>query len=379
MTDKLGGMSSISLDIPSPQHLAKKLEQDIYRRGLVPDEKYLSTRQVGQRFGVSLSMAAQAMQLLVEERKLVRRDRSGTYVGPGAQVDRTLRVKVVYVLMPEERANYSVVPLDLLIDALSHPAHDRSSSTENFSVQLSFLPKEEEVRYLRKLMVPTTSNWDLCGVVAISCSREIYRFLNRESIPTVVLGSLDHDLQALPSIDADHFECGRLLAKYLFDKGHERIALLGISNGRPGDHDFLDGIVEAMTIAGKPPNSLIARLCPNDLDTLRVQAEATLSGSNRPTGIVCRGQRMLHLVLPIVSQLGLKVPEDVELVYETFLTPQIGHLPFPCAQTSEPFERIAQQIGSMLREIRAGNTLKDRHLKIPVQLRVAPGSSGTGR
>ena len=93
----------------------------------------------------------------------------------------------------------------------------------------------------------------------------------------VVLGSLDHDLQDLPSIDADHFECGRLLAQYLFANGHERIAMLGISNGRPGDHDFLDGIVEAMTAAGKPPNSLIARLCPNDLDTFRVQAEATLS------------------------------------------------------------------------------------------------------
>ncbi|MEX2310341.1 MAG: substrate-binding domain-containing protein [Pirellulales bacterium] len=364
-------MSTISTNHLSPEHLAKKLEQDIYRRGLTPNQKYLSTRQVRRQFGVSLSMAVQAMQLLADEDKLVRRDRSGTYVGPGARGEQTRKVKVVYVLMPEERANYSVVPLDLLIDSLSHPVPDRDALSEQFSVQFAFLPKEEEILYLKNLMAPTKTNWELCGVVAISCSREIYRFLHQESVPMVVLGSLDHDLQELPSIDADHFECGRLLAQYLFDNGHERIALLGISNGRPGDHEFLDGIVEAMTVAGKAPNSLMARLCPNDLDTLRVQAEATLSCPNRPTGIVCRGERMLNLLLPIVAQLGLKVPEDVELVYETFATAHVVHVPYPCVQTSEPFERIALRIGEMLRQIRAGKELAERHVRVPVELRAA--------
>ncbi|MEX2170103.1 MAG: substrate-binding domain-containing protein [Pirellulales bacterium] len=364
-------MSMLSANVTNPQYLAKKLEQDIYRRGLAPNEKYLSTRQVAHQFGVNLSMAAQAMQLLVDEEKLVRRDRSGTFIGSGARGDHTRRVKVVYVIMPEERANYSVVPLDLLIDSLTHPAHAPESEPEQFSVQFAFLPKEEEVLYLKSLLAPTKSNWELCGVVAMSCSREIYRFLQQEGVPVVVLGSLDHDLQELTSIDSDHFECGRLLAQYLFDKGHEKIALLGISNGRPGDHEFLDGIVEAMTVAEKPPNSLIARLCPYDLDALRAQAEATLSSPNRPTGIVCRGERMLNLVLPIVAQLGLKVPQDVELVYETFSTAHVEHVPYPCVQTSEPFEQIAQRIGSMLRQIRAGKEFKRKHVRIPVEVRDA--------
>lgn len=359
------------MDLSSPEHLAQRLEQDIIRRGLAPDQKYLSTRQVGEQFGVSLSMAAQAMQLLADQEKLVRRDRSGTYVGPAAQFDKTSRVKVVYVLMPEERANYSAVPLDLLIDSLSHPSHDPAVAPEQYSVQFSILPKEEQVLYVKELLAPTKSNWELCGVVAISCSREIYRFLHQQGVPVVVLGSLDHDLQELPSIDADHFECGRLLAQYLFQNGHERIAMLGISNGRPGDHDFLDGIVEAMTAAGKPPNSLIARLCPNDIETLRVQAEATLSRRDRPTGIVCRGERMLNLILPIANRMGLRVPDDLELVYETFLTAHVDHVPYPCVQTSESFEQIARQIGAMLRRIHAGAKLERNHIRVPVELREA--------
>ena len=368
-------MSTISIDVFTPEQLAKQLEQDIIRRALMPQQKYLSTRQVGQQFGVSLSLAAQAMQLLADQDKLVRRDRSGTYVGPAAQSGQSRKVKVVYVLMPEERANYSAVPLDLLIDSLSHPAKEPQSAPEQYSVQFSFLPKEEQILHVKQLLAPTKLNWELCGVVAISCSREVYRYLHRESVPLVVLGSLDHDLQDLPSIDADHFECGRLLAEYLFANGHERIAMLGISHGRPGDHDFLDGIVEAMTAAGKPPNSLIARLCPNDLDTLRIQAEATLSRADRPTGVVCRGERMLNLILPITAQLGLRVPDDLELVYETFSTTHVDHLRFPCAQTSEPFERIAGQIGSTLRQIHAGIKPEQKHIRIPVELRATKKKS----
>jgi LacI family transcriptional regulator len=165
------------------------------------------------------------------------------------------------------------------------------------------------------------------------------------------------------------------LARHLFDSGHERIAMLGISHGRPGDHDFLDGIVEAMTAAGKPPNSLIARLCPNDLDTLRVQAEATLSRTDRPTGVVCRGERMLNLILPIASRLGLRVPEELQLVYETFSTEHLDRMPFPCVQTSEPFEKIASQICTMLRRIHAGGALEQTHIKIPVELRTASFSA----
>ena len=79
-------MSMISVRIGTPEILAKRLEQDIYRRGLAPDQKYLSTRQVGQQFGVSLSMAAQAMQLLADQDKLIRRDRSGTFIGTGCAI-----------------------------------------------------------------------------------------------------------------------------------------------------------------------------------------------------------------------------------------------------------------------------------------------------
>ena len=65
------------------------------------------------------------------------------------------------------------------------------------------------------------------------------------------------------------------------------------------------------------------------------------------------------------------MPNDLELVYETFSTAHVDHVPYPCVQTSEPFEHIARQIGDMLRQIHAGNkVLEQKHIKIPVELRM---------
>jgi hypothetical protein len=80
---------------------------------------------------------------------------------------------------------------------------------------------------------------------------------------------------------------------------------------------------------------------------------------------------MLNLMLPIVQELGLRVPEDVELVYETFSTAHVGHVPYPCVETSEPFEQIARQISDMLRRQRAGMELDIEHVRVPVKVRAA--------
>ena len=238
-------MSTISSTSLPPNIWLSDLSRTSFAADLHPIKGIYRRARLGSNLASPFRWPPRRCRFLPTKRSLFAAIAAGPTSGQLLRFDQTFKVKVVYVLMPEERANYSVVPLDLLIDSLSHPAHDPDAAPEQYSVQFSFLPKEEEVQYVKELLAPTKSNWELCGVVAISCSREIYRYLHRQGVPLVVLGSLDHDLQELPSIDADHFECGRLLAQYLFSNGHERIAMLGISNGRPGDHDFLDGIVEA--------------------------------------------------------------------------------------------------------------------------------------
>jgi DNA-binding LacI/PurR family transcriptional regulator len=352
------------------EHLVRRLRSDVRNRSLRPGDRYLSTRQVSRLFGVNLGLANQAIQKLVEEELLVRRDRSGTYVGSVMADVRPPRIQTVYVLVPESRSGASMVPTGIMVDVLH-------AAIAGINVQFSFLPQERETAYIQELIGTAQANGQLAGVAAISCSRDAYKQLSDMHVPMVILGSPDPDQQHLPSVDEDNFTSGLLLADYLIKHGHKRLGLLTGGRGRPGDHHFFDGIAEAMTRAGLAPNSLVTRMCP-DLELLRVQTQALLEGVNPPTSIMCRSERMFDVVLKAATDVGLKVPGDLEIVFHAYATSNNARSSYPHVQTTMPFEEIVTEIARMLQAVRKGQPLEKRHVVIPVELRVPQPAATRG-
>lgn len=347
------------------EQLARQIERDIHRRGLQPGQRYLSTRQVKQLYGVSLAVATQAMQSLVDRKVLVRRDRSGTFVGSQVRPSSSSRVKMVCVLVPVERMDFAAMPFDLLMESLRR-------LPLGAGVQFSFLPQNDEVGYLRELLEPMQAASQLAGVIPVSCSREAYRYLDELGTPMVVLGTPDPDQQHLPSVDGDHFESGRLLTEHLLAHGHQQLALLTPSGGRAGDHAFLDGIVEAMTAANRPPNALVSRICSHDPELFRAQARAVLARESRPTGVICRSQRMLGAFFAALADLGLSAPKDVEVVYERSGSPsrRAEHPPYTHVRSKVPYEQIADQIAALLHRLCTGEPVESHRVVVPVELEV---------
>lgn len=359
------------------EHLASRLEADVRARSMRPGDRYLSTRQVSRQFEVSLGLANQAIQKLVEKDVLVRRDRSGTYVSPsffasGAAAAAGPRVRTLYVLIPEARLGASLVSTGIMVDVLYR-------TLPAVNVQFSFVPAQQDMAFIQELISPAQQSGQLLGVIAISCSREVYRYLSDMSVPLVVFGSPDPDQQHIPSVDEDNFEAGRLLAEYLIARGHRRLALLGGGVGRPGDHHFLDGIAEAMTHAGLPPNALAVRLCPHNLELFGVQAQAILNNPDRPTGIICRGERVFDIILAAAAELHLAVPDDVEVVFQAYATSQVRSSPYPHVETTLAYEEIIERLGRMIDAVRQGAPLERHRLVIPVALREPEKEPGPGR
>jgi len=364
----------------SPDTLADQLERDIRRRNMQAGERYLSTRQVQQRYRVPISAAIRAMELLVNRQVLERRDRSGTFIGPRApQKEAGSRVKVIYVFIREYGTQFTTIILDQLILSLSRlrPESGGDAPAPHLSVQFASLPEGEEVAMVKDLMRTAQATGQLFGVVAISCGRDVYRYLDTQGIPTVVFGSLDPDLRHMPSVDADYFDAGRLMARYLIDRGHETLGMLGVSRWNPGDHAFMDGVAQAMTEAGRPPNALVTRLCQQDSQQLvfaHAESLMTQHGA-RPLGLICRSEAVAQVALKAATQLGLRVPEHVDIVFECFATAKDEHLPYPYVQTCEAFEQIAGKIGRMLTDLYAVRELSERQVVIPVELQLPPSSA----
>ena len=63
--------------------LAIAIEEDIRQRGLRRGDRYLTAKEVGERFQVSTVTAHRAMVILTDKDVVIRKRKSGTFVGAG--------------------------------------------------------------------------------------------------------------------------------------------------------------------------------------------------------------------------------------------------------------------------------------------------------
>lgn len=358
-------MLSKELHSPHVRALAERLLTDIRHRGLTVGDRYLTTEEVGQTLGVGKAAASKAMRHLAQRQILISRQRSGTFIGPGVHKHRRSQVRTIYVLLPAGNVAASHWSYNLFIQGIQ-------KAISSINVQFTFVPEIDSVAYVGELLESSRSAGQLAGVVAISCPPDVYRYLADLGVSAVVYGSLYAHSADLPiaSVDMDAREAGRLLTQYLLDHGHRRMALLMAGGGRPGDNAFFDGISAALTGAALPHNALVQRLVPNSIEALQATARDLFEDSGHPTGIITHGSEQALAVVSVASDLGLAVPDDVEIVFdhEDQTMPRIDVTPYPHVLPKLPFVDIAETIGKMLKEMSDGGAKRARRVLIPVEL-----------
>lgn len=359
----LDSMLSKELHSPHIKVLAERLMNDIRYRGLSVGDRYLTTDEVSRSLGVGKAAAGKAMRSLAERGILVSRQRSGTFIGPGIGIHRQSKVQTIHVLLPEENLAATHWSYQPFIAGIRR-------AIPGINVQFTFVPETDSVPYVRELIDGARAAGQFAGVVAVTCPLQVYRYLAETGVPAVVYGSLDSPELNLASVDEDAHESGRLLAQYLIERGHCRLALLTATGGRPGDNAFFDGISEALTAAGLPHNALMQRLTRGDLDALQVAASELFRQPNRPTAVITRGILQADAVASAAAQSGLTVPDQLEIVFdhEDQTTPQIDMAAYPRVLPKLSFVEIAATIGNVLKEMSSNVAKPAPHIIVPVEL-----------
>ncbi|MBN2292573.1 MAG: substrate-binding domain-containing protein [Pirellulales bacterium] len=341
--------------------LTEKLVADIERRGLCPGERYLTTDEVSRMLGVRKAVANRAMQTLAEKEILIRRQRSGTFIGPRFVKPVRSQVQVVHVLLPKDDIcgqNWSMNPF----------VQGIRSEFPDVNVQFSYVPLIDGVSFVRELIDAGRQAGQLAGVIPVTCAPEVYRFLGEQEVPTVVYGSLYTAQDTIHSVDIDNRESGRLLMQFAVDRGHRRIALLAAGDSRPGDNDFFDGVSEVAAKADLPHTALIQRFLPRDLESYKTVVRELLGMPERPTACITRLGAFGHAVEEVAEEHGLRVPADLEIILDN--EGQIGDVvdvsAYPRVEPKLSFPEIAGVIGRRLRRLAEGETLEPEHIKIPV-------------
>ena len=359
-------MSNTIDQTPAIQELAMRLERDIRGRGLREGARYMNTIEAGHTFGVSPATAHRAMKLLADRKLIMRRNRSGTFIGSGIGSSHQIRIRTVYFLTSPEKREY--------LSALSGPMiRGLSRSIPKANVQFCFCPAGEAMEYMEGLLSFVPGDGKSVGFICASCPLEIYRFLADEEIPTVVSGTLSLDGPKLPSVAMDDLEAGRLLTQYLIDRGHRRIAILATTLDRPGDKLLFDGISKSLSKARLLHNSLVFHVVSQNASSVALATKHLLEDEIHPTAIIARNERLAEMANTAVTEMGLAVPDDVEIVFVDHATDEVQRSPHPHVQTTKTREESTMFMGEMLNRLSRGETLDQHKVVISVELCNARG------
>lgn len=361
MSDKIIETSKIGI-------LATQIERDIRKRGLSAGDRYLTGAEAGLLLGVSTASASRAMSILVDQKLLVRRRRSGTFVGSQIGSDAPSQIRSVFVLIMEHQSQ-DIPPSDLLLQGIR-------AGIARANVHFGFLPEVERLACIKDLLRDSIRSGQLAGVVPISCGREVYQYLMEAGIPTVVLGSVYESMDRLASIDVDNYQIGRLLAGHLYEQEHRRVAVIDNSRGCPGDNYFSDGVWEATADACLPANSVLMRFLP-DIESIFSQVREMLVSDWPPTGFVARTSRLANAVEQALKHCG--VPLDrFEIVFQDYHTPSVQQSRFAYVRPKSDFTAMAIRIGKTLHRLGEDPSWKPEHVVVPVELCHPQEKHGSG-
>lgn len=345
--------------------LADRVMTDIRRRDLVPGDRYFTTSQIGRMLGVSKAAANAAMQLLAQRRVVVRRRRSGTYIGQG--VGSGAAAASGFDLIHVVGASSRTFDATQVIDGIQ-------SRLRGVPIQFSFLPELRATDFLADLVEADSNSAKKIGHLLVSCSHEVQRFFASNHLYAAVIGGVYRDCRVLPSVSADASAAGRLLVDYLVaTKGHEKIAFLTYPHWRPGDNQFFDGIGIGLFAAGLKHDSLVVRSVPSDRVVIGLEVQALMEGPRPPTAFICRSGGLADCVVRAIKTTSVcRIPEVV-FGWETELSGTTEHSHTYVRVQSEFEQHVAVATG-LLKDFMSGLLDNHRSVVLPVELVVSGGT-----
>ncbi|MBQ0051681.1 MAG: LacI family DNA-binding transcriptional regulator [Treponema sp.] len=189
---------------------------------------------------------------------------------------------------------------------------------KNLDLLLGFAPEagtDSTYDYLRPYRQKKVDGIIYVGLKQLP--EEMIHELRVRKLPCVVIG--DRPESSLISwVDTDNYDAGYNTVRQIWDKGHRRIAFVGLKdeiyNANVIDRE--KGYIQALTDFGADynPHEYIIR---TDFDSPDIQSEVKekLEGfSKLPTAIFCCADSIVPAVVKAIKELGMSVPEDISIV-----------------------------------------------------------------
>lgn len=333
------------------QQIADDIREKIMTEEYQLHEAIPSENQLQQNYQVSRHTIREAIALLVKEGYLRKEKGSGTYVSDAyktrtmaASEKKTIGVITTYLsdyifpsiirgIEKELRENgYSL----LLASTNNNPQQER---------ECLLMMMNQGVQGL--IIEPTKSN-------QYNPNLSYYLEFKEKGIPMVMINAYYEELD-IPHICVNDTRSGYLTTKYLFQQGHQTIAMITKIDDLQGKYR-MKGFIKAHEEAQSSSNPAHIYTYTTETKHLIVQEVLAQLPEIEASAFVCYNDEIANQLVQGISSLGKKVPEDYSVIGEddSFLS-TAGEVRL--TTTSHPKEEMGKDAAKWI--VQAVTTKKD--------------------
>lgn len=321
------------------------ITEEIDAGRLQPGERLMTEEKMGKKFGLSRQTIRRATQELVEKGILTRVQGSGTYVGNKTRKFRKERYGSIAVVSTFcER--YIFPPILSGIENVL--------SQEGYVMQVSFTNNRISNEATVLKMILEKGNVD--GLI-IEPSKgalpnpniKYYKEILERHIPVIFLNDAYPALE-IPCVRLDDKTVAAKATRLLVEAGHKNIAgifKLDDGQGHRRYEGFLNAVMEAdLQISPRQ----VFWVDSEALEELEKQADYLLDRMEECTGVVCYNDEVAIHLIDIVTNRGIRVPEDLSVVSIDDSDLAInGRVPF--TSFTHPKQALGEKIAKNLLEM----------------------------
>ncbi|WP_233624689.1 LacI family DNA-binding transcriptional regulator [Actinoplanes sp. ATCC 53533] len=219
------------------------------------------------------------------------------------------------------------------------------------------------------------------GVVAVHMGAmpEQHGLLNASGIPIVVVDPTSEPLEWVPSVSAANRRGGIVAARHLLDLGHRRIAVISGPPHQLCARARLDGVRSALEAAQAPLDESLVR--PGmwfSFEDGFSHGRELLRLPEPPTAVLCGNDLQAFGVFEAARQSGLRIPQDLSVVgfddisYARWSGPQL-------TTVHQPFGEMGATAAELVLALAAGETVRQSHVELAVQLVIRDSTAAPSR
>lgn len=343
----------------------QSLQESIARGEFLPDQPFVTQREIVERFGVSTTTAVRALNELVAEGAVVRIRGRGTFVadpGPPAPPPSGGQRVVAYVSPDGEGPHMAQLLAGLAAEAAAVGYRLTVAHTAGVAGEEAVLRRVADEGARAIVFFPRD------GSTAAATLED----LRRRGVAVVVV---DRYLPGLPT-DAvlfDDFAIGYGVTAAMLDRGHRALAVLWRETEVTSVRDRLSGHYRALRdrdLPELPERSALRVYDSLDPAVRRQRLQTLLTSGDGLTALICGNALTLALAVTDLLTLDCGFPGSVELASMDEAGPY-DVSPLAVASARLPSREMGRAAVRLVHERLEGSTEPARHVVLDARVRTA--------